>query len=819
VSEPTDDEPPRRRRVKKRRVRPPTAPKPAILRPVPRTDVPALVVFALLVALGPIAFGAVDQFIQVGVLALFALGLALKPPAVLTLTPRASTLILGLLALLVLKEFAPAPLFGSTSWRKTLVGEYGLTFPWTHHPEPGRAVDALLAGLVAVLWFLWVRTLAERRENRSALAWIMFSAAALVAAVSFATKGLDPKAIYGLRYTPGWRGFGPFPNRNHTACFLAIGTIISFGCLAWAGTRRKWIVLGGAAVLAILPLAGLLATESRGGLIGFGAGCVVYVALLLWHYRSMRALAAVTTAAFITLALVFAFGGKLFARFGSPESDVSNQTRVELWRDAIHMWSDAPIFGHGAGSFASIFPMYLRAHLDNQQVLHPESSWLLWLAEFGVLPLLLMVAGTIWFLRPHLREMFTRKHGFALPAAGFAAGIVLLVHSAIDVPGHRWGTAGFALAAFAVALPPIRRGNGNEHEHDFAPPPRGSARSALIPLVIAALWSAPFWADWPQWSPLTANRLVERANAQAGVDTSDLDTELVSFPLNASLHYLRGFHELQRQVPGEEVWLRHFRAALRLMPSSWPLAINEARACAERAPHLAIEFWQQGIGRSDLRAQELFGTALNETKGMPGAREAWSAYVKAHPQLALTFAHSLPADEGRAWFELWWNSRGSRRDTPLQESEIATFYADAAQWATPAQFDEWMRLHSDRGIKDFRAWARVLHAWHQDEAAWRLLTRRLPEFPWPTEASALSREALEQRWKRFPENQMNAQTYATACFRAGDLEAATEVIVSTAKRPDAKSWFTRKAAYLLAAEKKFTEAVEILVNEKPGVGE
>jgi O-antigen ligase len=809
-----ESEPPRRRRIKKRRAPKNPLPKRALLRPLPRTDIPALIVFALLVALGPLAFGAVDQFVQVGVLVLFALGLALKPPAVLSLTPRAARLVLALLAILVLKEFAPAALFGSTAWRKTLVGDYGLIFPWTHHPEPGRAIDVLLAGLVAVLWFLWVRTLAERRENRAVLAWSMFAAAALVAAVSFATKGLDPKAIYGMRYTPGWRGFGPFPNRNHTACFLAMGTVLSFGCLAWAGTRRKWLVLGSAALLVVLPLAGLLATESRGGLVGFGAGCVVYVALLLWHYRSKRAVAAVITAGFLTLALIFAFGGPLFARFTSAESDVSNLTRVQLWRDALFMWRDAPLFGHGAGAFGSIFPMYLRAVLDNQQVLHPESSWLLWLAEFGLVPMLLMVAGAVWFLSPHLRELLNRKHGFSLAGAGFAGGIVLLVHCAIDVPGHRWGTAGFALAAFALAVPPLRR--APEGEHDFSPTPRGSARSALIPLAIAALWSAPFWGDWPKWAPLAATRLVERANGVAGVATGDLETELGAFPLNASLHYLRGFHELQREFPHEEIWLRHFRAALRLMPSSWPLAMNEARACAGRAPLVAIGFWQQAIERSPPRAQELFGTALQETGGLSGAGEAWAGYVASHPQLALTFARTLPVEEGRAWFERWWRARGGVREQALEEPEMATFYATAPQWATPAQFEDWMRLHADRGIKDFRAWARILHAWHQDEAAWRLLTRRLPEFAWPTDPSPLSREALEQRWKRFPENQMNAQTYATACFRAGALEVATAVIVATAKRPDAKSWFTRKAAYLLAGNKKFAEAVEILVNEKDG---
>jgi hypothetical protein len=118
------------------------------------------------------------------------------------------------------KEFAPALIFGSASWRDVLTANYAMSFPWTHHPEPARAVDALLVGVIALVWFLWVRTLAAERENRPILAWTMLGSAAIVAVVSFATRGIDPQAIYGLRYTQGWFGFGPFPNRNHTASFL-----------------------------------------------------------------------------------------------------------------------------------------------------------------------------------------------------------------------------------------------------------------------------------------------------------------------------------------------------------------------------------------------------------------------------------------------------------------------------------------------------------------------------------------------------------------------------------------------------------------------
>src|SRR4051812_45672268 len=83
-------------------------------------DVPALAVFAALVTLAPLAFGAVDQLVQVGLLLLFAVGLALRPPSVARTTRLNNVLLIALAAILILKEFAPATLFGSTLWRTAL---------------------------------------------------------------------------------------------------------------------------------------------------------------------------------------------------------------------------------------------------------------------------------------------------------------------------------------------------------------------------------------------------------------------------------------------------------------------------------------------------------------------------------------------------------------------------------------------------------------------------------------------------------------------------------------------------------------------------
>src|SRR5947209_8564886 len=117
-----------------------------------RPERAALGIFAALVTLAPLAFGAVDQIIQAALLLLFAVGLALRPPSIVRPSPRTNRLLIALAAVLVLKEFARAALFGSVHWRTSLTQQFGLELPWTHHPEPGRAVDALLSAGLAVLW-------------------------------------------------------------------------------------------------------------------------------------------------------------------------------------------------------------------------------------------------------------------------------------------------------------------------------------------------------------------------------------------------------------------------------------------------------------------------------------------------------------------------------------------------------------------------------------------------------------------------------------------------------------------------------------------
>ena len=71
--------------------------------------------------------------------------------------------------------------------------------------------------------------------------------------------------------------------------------------------------------------------------------------------------------------------------------------------DLVH--SDAAalsleLLGHGVESFTGLFPFYQRLTLDDNVVLHPESSWLQWLCELGLIPvaILAVLLGRLVFL-------------------------------------------------------------------------------------------------------------------------------------------------------------------------------------------------------------------------------------------------------------------------------------------------------------------------------------------------------------------------------------------------------------------------------------
>ena len=701
----------------------------------------------------------------------------------------------------LIKEFGPANWFGSTWWRTTLTESFGLKLPATHHPEPARALEAFLTGTIAVLWYLWVRTLALERQHRAVLIWSLFLSAALVAGVSFATTGIDAMAIYGLRYTPGWTGFGPFPNRNHTASLLAMGLVLGAGCVAWAGSRRKYALMLCGLPLAVLTLAALLGTKSRGGLIVAAVGLALFFALTFCKFRSRRSLGLALATILVLVALGLAYGAPVIARFASHEKGmVSNQLRVEIWRDAIEMWKDAPLFGHGLNTFTQLFPLYQRVETGGAAVLHPESSWLQWLTEFGLFPVVQGVFSLLIFTWPRFRGCFTAHSSFFLLAAGFAAVGALLVHALFDVPAHRWGTAGFALAILAIVTAPATRPENLPN----------ARRAAMIPLAIALFWSAPLFFSWPAWSPLSLARLLAHEQSDPRVPLTQLEQAAKYFPLSGPLHQAIGMHQLESREVRSEDWQREFRLAARLMPGSWGVAADQAYASARFSPGMTLHYWQLAIERAGHRAEEVLGYALQSTVGMPGAAEAWQQYTETHPELLLSFAQLTPGLAAEAAYQRWWELRGSKSEE-ITRSEVEAFYRLAPRWGRREELEQWQELHPELRATDYLTWARLLAGWRAYEAAWTVLALEVPEPAFPTYPPRGTRDQLEHAWQVDPQNVVNALELAQTLHAEGAMAEAQKVILEVGQRPSAPDWFRRKAAHLFAAAGSFEEAVELVL--------
>lgn len=772
-----------------------------------------LVVFAAMAVLAPLLFGAVDRVVQVLLVLLLTVGLVIVPPAWPCLSRGTKFWLLGLAGLLVAKELAPAALFGGVAWR----GQLEIPLPWTHHPEPARVLDAILVVAVAVVWFQWVRTLASDGQRRVWMAWILAGAGVLLAVVCFLMKvnPVRPNAIYGVRETEGWIGWGPFPNRNHTSSFLAMAAVALSGCMWWAFAKRKYVLGAIGSVAMMVTLAALLTGKSRGGLLAFGAGLGVFLVLVMWRRRDRTSIIVSLAVAAVAAAGLLTFGTKVLARFSSEAGVVSTDTRLLIWREAARMWKDAPIFGHGVETFSSLFPLYLRADLDGKTVLHPESSWLQWLTELGFVPLALLVGTLAWFMGRQWRVAWAERRSFFLTAGLFAGAMVLLAHALIDVPGHRWATAGFALALLATAFPIAAPGPG-------AAPLRAPRGVVFIPAGVGLLWILPFLGVVWSWSAMAPTMLLNRETRGGPKPTlADWDAALRWYPLDPWMREYAGERALADSPKDRSRWSRDFAAVRQLASAAFWLPMRQAAAVGQKFPAEAIPLWQDAIDRASSQRGEVLRQAVHATKNLPGLPILWMNYIKDHPQLGLVCAQALGGelkgrdqktrdDQVRAFFDLWWENCAN---DPMTDEDAAIFYGYAAQWSTPGRFESWMTSHAQRRRKDLTKWLGLLHGWKKDERAWQIYSGLIPKPEASKPDPKVRREVLEARMIRTPGDALLAMELAELLEAQGDLAASTKMLLQGAAIPGAPARLLREAAYRLAEDQKYREAIEVALRE------
>ena len=149
----------------------------------------------------------------------------------------------------------------------------------------------------------------------------------------------------------------------------------------------------------------------------------------------------------------------------------------------------------------------------------------------------------------------------------------------------------------------------------------------------------------------------------------------------------------------------------------------------------------------------------------------------------------------------------------LDPAELAAFYPAAHRWLDREQLDAWMQRRSAWKSREHREWARLLHGWKDDQAAWQLLAAFTSEQDFPALPATLEREPLEAKWRIAPTNFVNAQQLAAARARDGETEQSEEIVLATAARDVAPWWFVQKAAHILARRGRIGDAVVLLLKK------
>ena len=273
--------------------------------------------------------------------------------------------------------------------------------------------------------------------------------------------------------------------------------------------------------LALWLFVGLVSTESRGGYLGFAAGCACIAVWAVakgvpggWQRALKMALGlAGATAAFTAAVLLFPpsglpepFGATLFSRGANLRPELAAVALGGVWEN--------PVFGTGANMFRVLFEMYKPAQLDNSSVyLYVHNDYLqVWL-EFGLLGLVLLGAIVVLALiAPH-----AARTDVAVPLACSAALASCFAHAAVDFPLHL-PVLLLVIGAYLGVLA-VYRGDDERIVRLFRPMP---ARLVQLraPLLAGALALGLAWLSLPVLAEFAAKRSLTglfAGNLEAGL--------------------------------------------------------------------------------------------------------------------------------------------------------------------------------------------------------------------------------------------------------------------------------------------------------------
>lgn len=243
------------------------------------------------------------------------------------------------------------------------------------------------------------------------------------------------------------RSFGPFESPNYLAMFLVPATFLSLAI--WRIINKSlWRMLF--AISLVLPIAALYFSGSRGGLIAFLIGAVIF--LLFNQYcadgRRERLLKAVLIIISLIIAL-FAFQYYLNSKTAHEGGD---NIRREIYSYSTTMVKESPVLGIGLGNFQNKIDQLSKPNGAFQLygipfALHPHNLYLAMWLNLGLLGILSFALLVIYLFVQILRikDSYFKAILLAVMAAILVHGLVDTTYFKNDLSAIFWLMVSFVL--------------------------------------------------------------------------------------------------------------------------------------------------------------------------------------------------------------------------------------------------------------------------------------------------------------------------------------------------------------------------------------
>lgn len=543
-------------------------------------------------------------------------------------------------------------LFIHPAWHYPLATTWDLLLPATGTPQPDLTMGAWLTTLIGCGWFFLLLGNTTSESGRRLIVRWLTAGLLLIAALAAAAKLHLISLNWPVGYSAGGVDIGPFPNRNHFAGVCAMGAVLC-AALSYDAYKRRALVWPLFAGGFLLCAAGITFNTSRAGIGLLFIGVVLWLATGSMSKNFLKRIAIAASLIFVAVAVLSFQKEGIGARLFDPESGwftavISDKGRTGIHRETAVQMLGSPITGVGLGQFDSVFAMMHQLPENYVRLTHPESDWLWWFFEAGLLISIPLGLAIWWLVKSH--RLQNRKRSalqqdelhLRIRIAALISVILALLHGLVDVPLHNAGIAFLVLLLAAQTVASERIVNLASPLYRFTFRLSGGVILCLGIMLTLTAMGNPLY---PGRMRLDAERMITQSLVEKRHYRDALDRvtkQLERTPLQWDLHYQSATLRLALRQP-PTLALADFNRARAVEPRNLDLCFQEGKVWLRYNPAFAIIPWREFFNRNSERTH-FYQAMLSEAQAHPALLQDLRRLAKNSPMKLTALAHTPPGD-------------------------------------------------------------------------------------------------------------------------------------------------------------------------------